>query len=74
MLTGKEALARRVWEFVATGQVKLGGSVLKAESVADWLGTVKWLYTHIDGGARPQLDREDGEVVVTIVRGLPDGE
>ena len=71
-LTGQQALARRIWEFVATGQVTLNEGVLKAESIADWLITVKWLYTHIDGPAKPASE-VDNEVILTVVRGLPNG-
>jgi hypothetical protein len=72
-LTGQQALARRIWEFVATGQVMLGDEPLKAESIADWLATVKWLYTHIDGPAKPTPEI-DNEIILTVVRGLPNGE
>jgi hypothetical protein len=71
-LTGQQALAHRIWEFVATGQVLLGDEPLKAESIADWLTTVKWLYTHIDGPAKSAPETEiDNEIILTVVRESP---
>jgi len=67
-LTGKEALARKVWEFLATGEVNLAGKLWRMTSVGDWLGTVKWLYGQIDGPPKPE-ESETSEVVVRVVRG-----
>lgn len=74
-LTGNVALARRIWHFVTLGEITLGGTTLRAESVADWLAAVKWLYTHIDGPAQVEGDGEN-ELVVTVMRGdkLPRGD
>lgn len=49
-------MARLVWDVVVTGEAVLpDGKVLKV-SPKDWLETVRWLYSHIDGPPKQQVD------------------
>jgi hypothetical protein len=66
-LTGQEALAKAVWEFVLTGEVWLAGKRLEARGVMDWAYVVKWLYNHVEPVALIDTDVEP-EVVVRVVR------
>lgn len=57
----KRLLAEHIAEFVTTGRVTLPDNrVLEAESVTDWLTAVKWLYQHVDGPPRTELDVTSG--------------
>jgi hypothetical protein len=67
VLTAKDAVAERVWEFVATGRVRLGDKVLEAESSDEWLRAVRWLYSQIDGPAKFD-DDSDRNVIVNVVK------
>ena len=51
----KRLIARLVWEVATTGRATFpDGTVLQA-APKDWLDTVKWIYTHIDGPARAEI-------------------
>jgi len=57
-LAGKRLVAQLLWAAATSGQLELpNGSVLYLDA-SDWLGLVKWLFTHIDGPARPSSDEE----------------
>lgn len=55
----KRLLARLLWEFATTGVVRFSdgeNDLLIVADVAEWLGAVKFLYQHIDGGAQAEID------------------
>lgn len=46
----KDILATIIWDIVTTGEGALAnGKIMKPESYTDWLATVKYLITHLDG-------------------------
>src|SRR5688500_10569909 len=48
-ISGKQLIARLMWEVATTGKATLpGGKVLDA-GPDGWIETVKWIYKHIDG-------------------------
>jgi len=54
--SGKQIVARLMWELAVNGKATFpDGKVLEA-SPQDWLGAVKWLYQHIDGPPKGQLE------------------
>ena len=55
-----------------TGEVRLNGEILKAESFGEWMHCAKWVYGHVDGPAKPTDD--DDKLIVRVVHGgLGDG-
>lgn len=55
-MAGNKLLAALVIELVTTGSATLpGGKVLEA-APKDWIETVKWLYAHIDGPPKQQIE------------------
>jgi hypothetical protein len=67
VLTAKDALAARIWEFVTTGRVTFGDEVLKAETTAEWFTAARWIYFQIDGPAK--FDDDSGRnVIVNVVK------
>jgi len=65
-MPAQEALAQALWQFAVTGEVRLAGKHLKAETVSEWASVVKWLYTYIEP---PQVNGEDTEheMVVRVI-------
>lgn len=65
----KRLVAESIWELVSTGKATLpDGSTLSLEP-GDWLGLVKWIYAHIDGPPKSEMDLTSGgdKIVVTLV-------
>ncbi len=49
-MKNREILATILWDLVTFGKAKLAdGTELVPESYTDWLSTVKYLVTHLDG-------------------------
>lgn len=67
VMSGKEALAQAVWQFVITGEVWLQGKKLEADSINEWLSAVKWLYMYIEPPKSGEADVEQ-EMTVRIER------
>ena len=62
-VAGKRLLAAGLWEGIATGKITLPGQTLTLEP-GDWLALVKWLYQHIDGPPKAEIDvTSNGETV-----------
>src|SRR5690242_17586598 len=63
-VTGHKLLAALVTELVTTGTVHLpGGKVLDA-APKDWIETVKWVYAHIDGPPKQELELSGGLAMI----------
>jgi hypothetical protein len=61
-ISGKRFMAVALWELVTTGSVTMPNGIVWVVERRDWLETVKWLYVHIDGAAKQQVDvMSDGE-------------
>lgn len=56
----KHIVASLAWELLTTGETKLpSGEVLKL-SPQDWIGLYKWIYQHIDGPPKSEVDVTSG--------------
>jgi len=55
-ISGKRFISMRIWELATTGQVKFDGRIVKVSSVREWADIVKWIYSHIDGPPKAELD------------------
>lgn len=63
-------VAEMLWELVATGRIAFPGDVKEGEEagppeliiadIGDWLAAVKWLYGHLDGPPKTELDVTSG--------------
>ena len=65
---GSKVLAALVTELATTGCATLpGGKVLEA-SPRDWIETVKWIYAHVDGPPKTEIEHSGaiGSFVVDI--------
>jgi hypothetical protein len=59
-LARKQLLAELMSEFVTTGRATMpDGRVLDA-APKDWIETVKWVYTHIDGPPKQEIEQSGG--------------
>lgn len=66
----KRVLAELMAEFVTTGTVHMpDGKVLDA-APKDWIETVKWLYAHIDGPPKQEIEQTGG-LTITVVYADP---
>jgi hypothetical protein len=66
-LTCEQALAHRLWTFVSTGQVQLTPQrTLEVETATEWIALAKWIYTHIDGPAKP-AENGDNNITVNVI-------
>jgi hypothetical protein len=71
---GKRRARKRIaagiaWELITEGKTKLpNGETLKL-SPQDWIGLYKWIYQHIDGPPKTDVDLSaDGRILLEIVR------
>lgn len=67
VLRGHRALARIICRALLTGEVRLNGETLRAESFSEWMHCAKWVYAHVDGPAKGA--DEDDKLTVRVVRG-----
>lgn len=57
----KRLLAENVWQLANTGSVTLpGGHVVAVEDAQEWIGIIKFIYTHIDGPPKNEVDVTSG--------------
>jgi Family of unknown function (DUF5681) len=66
-LTAQEYLAKALWQFALTGEVRLMGKDLQAASVTEWASVVKWLYSYIEPSKMSESDGEP-EIVIRVLR------
>ncbi len=52
----KRAVAAMVWQAASEGQATLPNGTILEFAPTDWLAAVKWLYTHIDGAAKAEVE------------------
>lgn len=55
-ISGKRLISQLIWELAETGQIELDGRTIKVGSVKEWADIVKWIYSHIDGPPKAELD------------------
>ena len=72
-ISGKRLMARLVWQGVITGEVMFPDGKKMRLSPMDWKSFVQWIYTHIDGPPKAELDvTSGGEVIHVTVSGTDD--
>jgi hypothetical protein len=60
-VSGKKLIAQNVVSAVTTGKVKFPKDTEESViSVKDWIDFMKWLYVHVDGAAKSELDVTSG--------------
>lgn len=63
----KRILARLLWQLMTEGKTTLPtGDELQLDP-NDWIGLVKWLYTHIDGPPKGELDVTSGGQPIQVI-------
>jgi hypothetical protein len=71
-VSGKKLLGRMLWDIATTGRTTMpdGSTLLLAPE--DWVGLVKWIYQHIDGPPKSELEHSGG-VTIRVVYEQPEG-
>ena len=62
-MAARQVVAQMLWQLAATGQAQFpdGSSVVMGRvALDDWLAVVKFIYQHIDGPARTEVDLTSG--------------
>lgn len=81
-VSGKRLLAQMVWQVATTGRATLpNGTELIVDEFGDWAAVVKFIYQHIDGPPKAELDVDvtsggapvSGISLVEVVRTPDDG-
>lgn len=68
----KQVLAQIIWEVANSGKATLPDGTSLTVAPQDWFGIVKFLYTHIDGPAKAELDvTSNGETIQSPTVFLP---
>jgi hypothetical protein len=64
----KRILARLVWQLATEGKVTLPNNANLVLDPADWIGLVKWIYQHVDGPPKSEVDVTSGgeKIIVTL--------
>lgn len=66
-VSGKQLVARLVWEGIATRSVTFPDGEKMKLLPYHWLELVKWMYTHVDGPPRAEFDiQSDGTLRVIV--------
>ena len=66
-ISGKRLIAKSVVDAVTTGKLHFPNDTEESIiSVKDWIDFVKWLYVHVDGTARTDIDVTSGGAPINI--------
>ncbi len=68
VLTRHEVLAKAMWQYVLTGEVKLAGETLKAKNAGEWVQAIKWLTERLEPSGRSMKPEPAPEMVVRVIR------
>lgn len=55
-VSGKQLVARLVWEGLTTGQIQIPGGPLYNVGLDDWRELAKWVFAQIDGPPKQSLE------------------
>lgn len=66
-VSGKQLVARMVWEGVMTGAVTFPDGRVDKLKLYHWLELVKWVYAQIDGPPRQEMDVTSDNLVRILV-------
>lgn len=77
-ISRKRFLAECIMQAITTGKVEfVDGGFIATDSFKEWADFAKWIYTHIDGPAKQQLEHlgKDGqELTIKVVYDDSDGD
>jgi len=75
-ISGKKLIAMNVVNAVTTGRVRFPNDTEDSIiSVKDWIDFMKWLYVHVDGSVKTEVDvTSNGKEITTINVKLLDDE
>ena len=59
-VSGRRLVARMAWEGLTTGIVTFPDDKILTLSPTDWKDLLKWIYTHVDGPPKTELDVTSG--------------
>lgn len=68
-VSGKKLIAKNVISAVTTGRIRFPNDTEDSViSVKDWIDFMKWLYAHVDGPPKAEVDVTTGgeKIVVTL--------
>ena len=69
---GKQVIADLMWQVATLGHATFPNGKQLSMAPQDWMGAVKWIYSHIDGAAKPaELDDETDTRPLVSVRPFP---
>lgn len=72
-VAGKRLLGRLLWDIATTGHATMPDGKALILDPADWVGLVKWIYAHIDGPPKAELDvTSAGERIKGYIGVTPD--
>jgi len=68
-VSGRQLMARLLWEAITAGRVTFpDGRALVIDEVEDWAAIAKFIYQHIDGAPKQEIDLEHGgELIIRVV-------
>lgn len=66
-VSGKQLVARMVWEGVTTGAVTFPDGRVDKLKLYHWLELVKWVYAQIDGPPRQEMDIASDNLIRILV-------
>ncbi len=65
----KRVLAQMLWQIATTGKAQLPDGTELVVAPQDWFGIVKFIYSHIDGPPKAELDvTSNGETIIPILK------
>jgi hypothetical protein len=64
----KQMVAALLWQAATTGTITFPDGITKALDVQDWTGIVKFIYQHIDGPPKTEMD-VDGKIMLMVTYG-----
>lgn len=62
----KRIVASLAWELLTAGQAVLPNGKTLVLDPQDWLGLLKWVYQHIDGPPKSEIDVTSGNERISI--------
>lgn len=71
-ISGKRLMARMIWQGVLTGEVEFPDKKKMRLSPTDWKSFVQWIYSHIDGPPKAEVDLNTNGVMRVLIEYVDD--
>lgn len=68
----RRLVAELLWQAAATGIVTFPDGTIRAFDAQDWMGVVKFIYQHIDGPPKAEMEvsgKDGGPIEIALVKG-----